>query len=99
MLVVEITTSSGNTLVGRSTGLSLTTGSGENTFIGKSSGYYVTGTRNTGVGVSAVQAQSGSAGNYNTGVGFSAISVLTDGEYNIALGWTAGIILQLVLVM
>ena len=80
----------GNVGIGYDSISSLTTGS-SNTFVGYESGKDVTtGTSGTGVGYGVLSNCSG-ASLGNTALGFRALNTLVSGDYNIGVGYLAGV--------
>jgi hypothetical protein len=102
----SVTTGTLNTFVGYNAGTAVTTGvsntsvgyeaGGEyntsfNTYVGYLAGRNLNANGNTAMGNSALQGVFGSStGTDNTGIGFWAIRQITTGNYNTAVGTTAG---------
>jgi hypothetical protein len=84
-----VTTAVSNTSIGYEAGAAYNTSF--STYVGYLTGRNMSGNNNTGIGNSAVQGVFGSSsGIENTGVGFWAIRLITTGNYNTAVGTTAG---------
>jgi hypothetical protein len=84
-----VTTAVSNTSIGYEAGAAYDTSF--STYVGYLTGRNMSGNNNTGIGNSAVQGTFGSSsGTDNTGVGFWAIRQITTGNYNTAVGTTAG---------